>query len=402
MTKTIIRNVLVFDGEDMSGPKTVVIDGPQIASIDDDDDDDEQHDVASDDATVIDGTGCTLLPGLIDCHVHMRDEAQLASCARFGVTAVCDMGYTPAAQQAALRAAARRGPTHWLGAGLPAYAARSRHGRLFRLLGVGDEHAVAPASGSAPEFVADRVRADAADYIKVIADEPGLAQETLDALAGAARGHGLRSVAHAAHHAAFARALRAGFDVLTHVPMDRAVGADLAARLAAAGAVAVPTLAMSEALAASWLLAWPMRGGRQFAPAAASVAALRAAGVPVLAGTDANNSGALLAGVPAGRALHRELELLVAQGGLSPLEALRAATGLPARYFPRGLGDRGRVGVGRRADLVLVQGNPAEDITATRRLRRVWSAGEEVESVVRMDEEGEGWGWGWGWGCGVM
>ncbi|MFP5071095.1 amidohydrolase family protein [Pseudonocardia nantongensis] len=75
------------------------------------------------------------------------------------------------------------------------------------------------------------------------------------------------------------------------------------------------------------------------------------------------------------RTLHRELELLVA-AGYTPLEALRATTALPARWF--GLDDRGRIAPGLRADLLLVDGDPTVDLTATRAVRRVWIGGEPV------------------------
>lgn len=83
------------------------------------------------------------------------------------------------------------------------------------------------------------------------------------------------------------------------------------------------------------------------------------------------------AAVPHGSSLHHELELLTA-AGLSTVDALRAATVLPARYF--GLTDRGSVEPGMRADLVLVDGDPIADITATRRIRGVWCHG--VECVI--------------------
>jgi imidazolonepropionase-like amidohydrolase len=59
--------------------------------------------------------------------------------------------------------------------------------------------------------------------------------------------------------------------------------------------------------------------------------------------------------------------------GLTPLEALRAATSTPARAF--GLTDRGRIATGLRADLVLVEGDPTTDITRTRRIVAVWKRG---------------------------
>jgi imidazolonepropionase-like amidohydrolase len=103
----------------------------------------------------------------------------------------------------------------------------------------------------------------------------------------------------------------------------------------------------------------------------ATVRQLRAARVPILAGSDAPNPGTVH-----GASLHRELELLVA-AGLKPVEALAAATSAPAKAF--GLTDRGRIARGLRADLVLVQGNPGLDITATRDVLRIWKGGHPAE-----------------------
>jgi imidazolonepropionase-like amidohydrolase len=102
-----------------------------------------------------------------------------------------------------------------------------------------------------------------------------------------------------------------------------------------------------------------------------SVARLRQAGVPLLAGTDSPNPG-----TAPGPSIHRELELLV-RAGLTPVEALRAATSAPARAF--GLEDRGQIAVGQRADLVLVRGDPTTDILATRDIVRIWKGGHEFD-----------------------
>jgi imidazolonepropionase-like amidohydrolase len=116
--------------------------------------------------------------------------------------------------------------------------------------------------------------------------------------------------------------------------------------------------------------------GADYANAAASVGVLHAAGVPILAGTDANASTVLPANVAYGEGLHRELELLVA-AGLPPADVLRAATVWPAVYF--GLPDRGIIEPGKRADLVLLDDDPLTDIRATRTLRRIWIGGIECE-----------------------
>jgi cytosine/adenosine deaminase-related metal-dependent hydrolase len=97
---------------------------------------------------------------------------------------------------------------------------------------------------------------------------------------------------------------------------------------------------------------------------------LKAAGVPLLAGTDAALN------TVHGASLHRELELLVG-AGLTPLEALASATSQPARLFD--LPDRGRFAPGLRADLLLVEGDPTTDILATRSIVGVWKQGIEVD-----------------------
>ena len=65
---------------------------------------------------------------------------------------------------------------------------------------------------------------------------------------------------------------------------------------------------------------------------------------------------------------------------MTPLQALAAATSAPARAF--GLADRGRVAVGLRADLVLVDGDPATDIRTTRRIVAVWKRGVMLERAA--------------------
>ena len=114
--------------------------------------------------------------------------------------------------------------------------------------------------------------------------------------------------------------------------------------------------------------------GASFDNAWASVAAAYRAGVPILAGTDTNTDAEAPGTFTFGHSLYHELELLV-DAGLSTIDALRAATVLPAEHF--GLTDRGVVAPGRRADLMLVDGDPLHDIRAVRSISRVWCSGIE-------------------------
>ena len=98
------------------------------------------------------------------------------------------------------------------------------------------------------------------------------------------------------------------------------------------------------------------------------VTAMQRAGVHILTGTDAP-----LRNSPPGFGLHEEM-ILLARGGMSPLEVLRAATMEPARYFGM-LDSAGTVAPGKLADLVLLEANPLLDIGNTRRIAAVIANG---------------------------
>jgi imidazolonepropionase-like amidohydrolase len=102
---------------------------------------------------------------------------------------------------------------------------------------------------------------------------------------------------------------------------------------------------------------------------------LKQAGALIVAGTDAPNPGTTY-----GASLHGELEMYV-EAGLTPAEALIAATSAPAQAFH--LPDRGRIARGLRADLLLVNGHPDEDIRATRDIVAVYKEGVRLDRPQR-------------------
>jgi imidazolonepropionase-like amidohydrolase len=357
--KIALTNVRVFDGRELRGPATVVIEDGIVG-----------NDPAG--ARVIDAGGTTLLPGLIDAHVHLLEERHLQQLAAFGVTTALDMGAWPPSMVDSLRN--RTGMADIRSAGIPATTAGSAHSRLPGYPG-GE---LVDGTAGAARFVTDRI-AEGADYIKLIADIPGPDQETLDALVATSHQHGKLTIAHAVSTAALDMALHAGVDMVTHVPLDRRVTESTAARLLAQKCVSIPTLTMMKGVvdrSAGAAASQPkgVAAEPNYEAARGSVAELHRAGVPILAGTDANAGPGIPFSPRHGESLHEELELLI-EAGLSTVEALRAATVLPAKYF--GLHDRGVIEPGRRADLVLIDGDPVADIRATRLIRRVWCAGVE-------------------------
>lgn len=356
-------------------------------------------------AEVVDASGHTLLPGLIDAHTHVMGTLHnLRLALTFGVTTELDMFSFPAEL------------TAWL------CTSAGEHDDLADLRSSGT--VVCPTGGhpvasmpyipslagpqDAEEYVLTR-RKEGAHYIKLMFDDgchhgaelPTLDAATATAVTEAARAAGLFTVAHVADAATVRDALDAGVDAVTHLPLDAPLPLELVNQAAAEGRVFIPTLAMMEmssgaaegrALADDERIAAHLpadigaavRHGREglavtvphpgldFAHALATTRHLHRAGVQLLAGTDANNAPGRACPVVHGAALHRELELLVV-AGLTPSEALTAATASPARHF--GLHDRGRIAPGLRADLILVEGDPTRDITATRAIRRIWRRG---------------------------
>jgi imidazolonepropionase-like amidohydrolase len=110
------------------------------------------------------------------------------------------------------------------------------------------------------------------------------------------------------------------------------------------------------------------RGGERFRKLVEWVGALHKAGVPIVAGTDQ--------AVP-GHSLHRELELYV-QAGMTPMEAIRSATIVPARAMKLDR-EAGTIESGKRADLILVAGRPDREISDIRKVKTVIAAGRAYD-----------------------
>ena len=359
MDKIALTNVRVFDGERLLEPATVVIDGDRIGG-----------DQAG--ARTWDGGGGVLLPGLIDCHIHLTDDATLAALARYGVTTGLDMGTWPPELVASLRG--QRGVTDVRSSGTGATHPASAHAKRM-----GRSQGLVADPGEARAYVSQRV-AEGVDYIKIIIDLPGFDEPTVRALVEAAHAQGLRTIAHAAARDAVLLAEAAGVDVLTHAPIDRQLEESAVQRTRTSGQVVVPTLTMMEAIVSRLGGIAPV----SYDVARATVGQWYRAGVTILAGTDANQAPSAPASPPYGTSLHHELELLV-DAGLPAVDAVRSATVLAAQQF--GLSDRGVIAAGKRADLVLIDGDPLRDISAVRNIAAVWCAGVPVADAPGQTEE---------------
>jgi imidazolonepropionase-like amidohydrolase len=377
MPRLILRGATLLDGE---GPapvagRVVVVDGGRIEAV--------VPEREAPEGVTWRLDGLTLLPGLVNAHVHLclggeadpvkvmlaepvamtvvKMLVRARETVEAGVTTVRDLGGRDYAELA-VRDAIRRG----LVPGPRVLAA----GKVICMTG-GHGHWVGrEADGPADMRRAVREQLKAgADLVKLVATggvmtpgvEPGAPQLDLDEMAAAvaeARKAGRRTAAHAAAASGVAAAVEAGITTIEHgIFLTEAI----CERMARERVFLVPTLAAPERIAAGGVAAGiPEFMVRKSAAMAErhveSVALAHRMGVPIVAGSDAgtprNPHGSLLP----------ELTLLV-RAGLSPLEAIRSATSVAAEAL--GLGETiGRIAPGYAADLLAVPADPTQRIEA--------------------------------------
>ena len=391
---TLVQDVRVFDGKTVHERRSVLFDGGVIVDAD-------FRGAPPAGSRVVVGAGRTLLPGLIDAHTHAYRQLDLPLL--FGVTTQIDM-FTPVPLMQEVKRAMAAGQNaqraDMFSAGTLATAPKG-HGTQF---GMAIPTLTRPDEAQA--FVDARI-AEGSDFIKIVLIGGGAkagGMNTLDlptaqALVQAAHRRGKLAVVHVSNEADARAMLEAGVNGLVHLflgePLAQARIDSLAQLAKRKGAFIIPTFAVLESEAG--LSGEPLLGDanlaalvdresaamlkgsigsrprRQLALPKAMTAALRRHEVPLLAGSDAGNPGTHY-----GLSMHREMAALV-EAGLSPAEALAAATSVPASVFR--LGRRGCVAAGCKADLLLVDGNPAADIAATRRIVEVWKDGQSVNPL---------------------
>jgi imidazolonepropionase-like amidohydrolase len=393
----LIRDVRVFDGERVLEHRNVLLEDGKISRID-------GPDLKVANAEVVDGQGRTLLPGLIDAHVHLPNPIEKAShqALVLGVTTQLDMFNGGDRLKLIKKLQSEDRPdladmrTAGTGATVPGGHPTEMGGGPIPTI---------TAPGQAQSFVDARI-AEGSDYIKIIHDDgstwawttkrvPMLDNPTMRAVVEAAHKRGRMAVVHVLSEQQARDAIAAGADGLAHMFVGETVSPDFGRFVSDHHAFVIPTLAtlypvcgqsQGQATLADPSLAPYIGPG--WRPSMEldkpnpklnhlcngtdeAIRQLVRAHVPILTGTDAPVPGSTY-----GASAHVELALLV-HDGLTPAQALAAATSVPARTFH--LADRGWIRPGLRADIVLVQGDPTTDILATRNIVAVWKRGIRVE-----------------------
>ena len=406
---TLIHAGRLIDGESDSAPTgmTIRVDGSEIKAIE------RGYSAAGPDDSVIDLKSYTVLPGLMDMHVHLTSEYSpksrlntfITNEADYAIDAVknarktLQAGFTVVRNlgdsfnvTVALRKAIEDGdvPGPRIFSSAKSLATTGGHadptnGWADHLMGdPGPRQGVINGPDDARKAVRQRYK-DGADWIKITATggvlsvaksgrNPQFTDEELEALIDTASDYGLRVAAHAHGTEGMKRAVIAGVASIEHGTF---MDAEVMRLMKKNGTYYVPTI-----LAGDWVAEKAMIDDYfpdLVRPKAAAIgpvikstfAAAYKAGVPIVFGTDS--------GVSSHGDNAQEFALMV-EGGMPPMVAIKSATSVAAEFL-RISATHGTLQAGKQADIVAVPGNPLEEITAMERVSFVMKAGE----IIRND-----------------
>ncbi|MFE6800727.1 amidohydrolase family protein [Streptomyces sp. NPDC057681] len=391
-----LRIARVFDGRAVvEGAGVVFVDDGRIVGVEP-----AWFEIPTD-VEVLDRPSGTLLPGLVDAHVHLVGDGEPGALERLGELSQDDLFSTI---ERSLRIQLAAGVTTVRDLGDMAWSVvdwRARRPRtgLPTVVASGPpvtsrgghcRHMGGEASGSDELLAAVRERADrGADVVKIMAgggrptpgspgDQGRFTAEELALVVRQAHAVGLRVTAHTHALVSIQDAIAAGVDGIAHctfLTSDSVHVPEVAiAALAAQGIVVCPTLGRAPGAASPPRLMEPARkAGPGYDALRRRVVRAHLAGVTIVSGTD----GGIGPDTPHGSLPRAVMDLV--SGGMAAADALASATSVAARAC--GLGDRkGRVRTGYDADLVVVDGDPFTDVAALNRLDVTVLGGQVLSS----------------------
>jgi len=364
----LFKNVKLFDGVVLHDSVDLLISGDKIAGVFT-----ENKPADKDVDFVIDASGKTIIPGLINAHVHIsnKNEEKLKVSAEAGILSVIDL-FSKAETGSKMRAYRDRpGYAYFYSSG-PVATPPGGHGTQY-----GFATPTLKEPGEAAAFVKDRI-SEKSDVLKIILEDAGgriphLSSETVSALVRESKKAGLVSVVHTSTVENAMIAFNAGANGIAHswFRASNKIGELDLEKLASKKFFVTPTLLINNKF--SQIPKEKLRG-ETFATmknTLSDIKRLHEKGVTILAGTDAPNFG-----INHGTDFYQELYLLV-EAGLSPLETIKAATSNIASHYQ--LEDRGVLQSGKRADFLLIDGNPTLNIKDIENIVGIWQAGTKIK-----------------------
>ncbi len=353
----VIKNVHLFDGNHTFKSRNILIENGTIKKI-------TKEKIEH--KNVIDGTNKMLMPALINSHVHMWSGFQLEEAAAAGVLTVLDMHtYEPSIP---ILKEFRKSTQHadYYAAG-GAATVPNGHGTQFNY-----PTPTLTKPEEAKAFVKGRIKAGA-DYIKIIREpwKATLNYETVAEIIKEAHHQKLISVVHVSKARDGVRVVKDKANGLVHIWDDRDLTEEEFTALKKEQFFIVPTVLTIHKVQKIYFKKSDEEQEKVTNRILKEVKRLYDAKIPILAGTDPPN-----AGINNGTDLYKEM-IFFYKAGLSNLDILKSATSLPATHFK--LKDKGFIKEGFRADFILIDGNPIQNIKDIFNEKRVWKQGKEVK-----------------------
>ncbi|KAJ5099412.1 hypothetical protein N7532_006413 [Penicillium argentinense] len=393
MPATLIANTRIFDGVSVvTESGHVLINAGCISQISL-----REPLSAPEGCSVVDATGCTLLPGLIDAHTHVyQDVGLLETSMQYGVTTVFDMHNEPEwFKNISAVTRQRKDIADVKSCGFGATIKNGWPAAIVKL--VSREPNVEERISKWPDLVDKqsidnfiaRNRAAGASFTKLMQEDghtmtlpfptkpvPTPSLEIQRAIVDASHDKGMLTVAHALTNHSTLSVLEAGVDGLAHASIDP-ITEDVIKAFKKNNAFLIPTLAVhascsGEEQESRERFASSLQGPEKEHLLGCLCITRKDLSIKTV-GTDTSTE---LLGTRAGASVHHELWMYVNRCRFTPQEALCSATSKVADRFK--LSDRGKIETGRLADLLLVSGNPVESIDAIGDIQGVWRNGERL------------------------
>ena len=370
----IIQNVKLFDGDDVHTNSTVVIHDGIIQKIY------TNQNTSFSGKNVIEGKGSTVIPGLIDAHVHLDSIEQGEEAVKAGVLTILDMARMTDSSNPSINSLRILGDSlsqlpYFYSAGNPV-TVPSGHGLQFH------PYETVSTVEEIPEFIEKRVN-EGSDFIKIIIERQGgklslINDEMIDASIRLAKNHDLMAVAHISERAYAIKASKMGIDGICHFWSKNFRDGDPTIDTSKISQEELDILINNQVFIIPTIIIWKQLGERfspfDMASMKEEIGKVHEAGVPILAGTDAPGFDM---NFRAG--LHKEL-ILLSECAISDLDVLKTATSNISNAF--GLGSKGFIKEGGSADLLLVDGDPTENISTISRITGIWKKGVKIKQQI--------------------
>lgn len=375
VTKTAIENVRIFNGVDFETPSTVCLDGGYITNLDE----------CSEAKTTVDGTGKFLIPGLVDSHLHLSDVQSLEDFTSYGLTTAMHMNCGNYTQCKAMEDLP--GLANFVHAGRSAVGKNSSHEKTDPTR---PKDTLIYPNTNVIQWT-DWQFGNGSNFMKITAEVNGPSTEQqVQIVEHTHSKYRAQTMTHASAVMSYQQAVASKTDGIQHLPDDGILDNTTIQAILAQGQFVTPTLNVFEYAyrtpALQQYFGVSAGSNRTLEHVETNVRLLYQAGVPLIAGTD--SVGTLVqngtsVSVPWGLTLHYEMENFVNIVGMSPAEAINAATREAAKWHR--VPDRGSVAVGQRADVLMLNSNPLLNITNTRDIAKAWAFGFEVASLAAVN-----------------